>query len=136
MTQDNRPEDSAVQAGARRHRILVVDDQPVNIRMLHMVLSRDYQVLMATSGAQAVSVCTAQAPDLVLMDVMMQGMDGYEACRQIKALPATSRIPVVFVTAHEDEQERARGLAAGAHDFISKPVDPQQVLALLRRILG
>lgn len=120
---------------ARRHRVLVVDDLPINIRVLHMVLARDCQVLMATSGAQALQVCASQMPDLVLMDVMMHGMDGYEACRQLKAQPATQGIPVVFVTAHQDPVERERGLAAGAQGFISKPVDPKEVLAMLRRIL-
>jgi CheY-like chemotaxis protein len=116
--------------------VLVVDDQPINIRVLHMVLARDCQVLMATSAEQALAVCAAQHPDLVLMDVLMQGMDGYEACRQLKAQPATSDIPVVFVTAHQGPADREQGLAAGAQGFISKPVDPQEVLAIVRRILG
>ena len=133
---EHTPSADPVATTSARRRILVVDDQPLNIRVLHMVLARDYQVLMATSGAQALQVCAAQRPDLVLMDVMMQGMDGYEACRQLKAQPATQGIPVVFVTAHDDPAERERGLAAGAQGFISKPVDPQQVLAAWRRLLG
>jgi len=121
---------------APRRRVLIVDDQPINIRVLHMVLSRDYQVFMATSGEQALAQCAANPPDLVLMDVVMPGLDGYEVCRRLKAADATRSIPVVFVTAHNDPQQRALGRDAGADGFISKPVDPQQVLAVVSEQLA
>lgn len=119
-----------------RAKLLVVDDQPLNIRMLHAVLSPEYQVFMATSGEQALALCHANPPDLVLLDVVMPGMDGYETCRQLRADPRTASIPVVFVTGHDDDAERARGQAAGAAGFLSKPVEPPQVLALLESLLG
>lgn len=122
-------------SAAPRPRLLIVDDQPINIRVLHMILAQHYQVLMATSGAQALKVCEEQQPALVLMDVVMPDMDGYEACRQLRAHPATRHVPVVFVTAHDDPVERQRGLDAGAVDFVSKPVSPVEVQAVVARHL-
>lgn len=118
-----------------RARLLVVDDQPLNIRLLHAVLSPAYQVFMATSGEQALALCQTNPPDLVLLDVVMPGMDGYETCRQLRADPRTASIPVVFVTGHDDDAERARGHAAGAVGFLTKPVEPPQVLALVDSLL-
>ena len=117
---------------ARRPKLLVVDDQPANIQALYQAFSADHQVLMATSGAQALEVCLAQAPDLVLLDVVMPGMDGFEVCQRLKADSATRDIPVIFVTAHHDEAAETRGLDAGAVDFISKPINPKVVRARVR----
>lgn len=116
--------------------ILIVDDQPLNIRVLHHVLAADHRVLMATGGEQALALCRTQKPDLVLLDVQMPVMDGYEVCARLKADEATRAIPVVFVTAHESASQRLRGEAAGAAGFITKPVEPPLVLALIRRLLG
>jgi diguanylate cyclase (GGDEF)-like protein len=113
----------------RRPRLLMVDDQPVNIQTLYQAFSADHQVLMATGGAQALSLCASHQPDLVLLDVMMPGMDGFEVCRRLKADPATRDIPVIFVTAHNDEAAETLGLALGAVDFISKPINPNIVRA-------
>jgi len=113
----------------RRPRLLVVDDQPVNVQALYQVFAADHQVLMATSGLQALAVCRDKLPDLVLLDVVMPGMDGYETCRQLKADPQTRDIPVIFVTSHTDVASEAQGLAAGAVDFISKPINPGIVRA-------
>lgn len=113
----------------RRSRILVVDDQPVNIQTLYQAFSADHQVLMATGGEQALALCASYQPDLVLLDVMMPGMDGYEVCRRLKADAATRDIPVIFVTAHNDEAAETRGLELGAVDFISKPINPNIVRA-------
>lgn len=117
---------------ARRPRLLVVDDQPVNVQALYQVFSSDHQVLMATSGAQALSLCASKQPDLVLLDVLMPGMDGYEVCQRLKADDATRDIPVIFVTAHNDEAAETRGLDAGAVDFISKPINPRIVRARVK----
>ena len=117
---------------ARKPRLLVVDDQPVNIQALYQAFAADHQVLMATGGEQALALCASQQPDLVLLDVVMPGVDGHEVCRRLKADGATCDIPVIFVTAHSDEAAETLGLALGAVDFISKPINPAIVRARVR----
>ena len=117
---------------SRRPRLLIVDDQPANVHVLYQAFSSDHQVFMATSGEQALDVCTRQQPDLVLLDVVMGGMDGFEVCRQLRAQPLTRDIPVIFVTAQHDELAETRGLDAGAVDFISKPINPKIVRARVK----
>jgi diguanylate cyclase (GGDEF)-like protein len=119
-------------ATTRRSRLLVVDDQPINIQALYQTFSVDHQVLMATSGEQALDLCASKQPDLVLLDVVMPGMDGFEVCRRLKADEATRDIPVIFVTAQNDDVAETRGLDAGAVDFISKPINPKIVRARVR----
>ncbi|MBI1400397.1 PleD family two-component system response regulator [Hyphomonas sp.] len=105
-------------------RILVVDDIEANRRLLQAKLEAQYHsVLLASSGPQAIEIANAHDPEIILLDVMMPGMDGYEVCRRLKANPATSHIPVVMVTALSDAEDRVRGLDAGAEDFLTKPVD-------------
>lgn len=117
-------------------RILVVDDVPANLRLLEAKLRAEYyEVALAASGPEALALATAWSPDVVLLDVMMPGMDGYEVCRRLKSQSATSHIPVVMVTALTEQAERVRGLEAGADDFISKPVDTQLLFARLRALL-
>lgn len=116
----------------RRPRLLVVDDQPANVQVLHRLFAADHQVLMATSGEQALRVCAEQQPDLVLLDVVMPGMDGFQACALLRADPVTRAIPVIFVTGEQDEDAETRGLDVGAVDFISKPVNPRIVRARVR----
>ncbi len=115
-----------------RPRLLVVDDQPVNIQALYQTFAVDHQVLMATTGEQAIELCIGKSPDLVLLDIEMPGMDGYEVCRRLKAEAVTRDIPVIFVTAHRDEAAETRGLDAGAVDFISKPINPAIVRARVK----
>lgn len=121
----------ATDAG-RRPRLLVVDDQAANVQALHHAFAVDHQVFMATNGEQALAVCANKLPDLVLLDVVMPGMDGYEVCERLKADEATRDIPVIFVTAHNDETAETRGLDAGAVDFISKPINPRIVRARVK----
>ncbi|TCZ61386.1 PleD family two-component system response regulator [Roseicella aquatilis] len=117
-------------------RILVVDDIPANLRLLEAKLSAEYyEVALASSGPEALAMAARWAPDVVLLDVMMPGMDGYEVCRRLKADEATAHIPVVMVTALIDQAERVRGLQAGADDFLSKPVDDATMFARLRALL-
>jgi len=117
-------------------RVLVVDDVPANLRLLEAKLRAEYfEVALAASGPEALALTSAWAPDVVLLDVMMPGMDGYEVCRRLKAQEATAHIPVVMVTALTDQAERVRGLEAGADDFISKPVDTALLFARLRALL-
>ena len=116
----------------RKPRLLLVDDQPINIQALYALFADDYQVFMATSGPQALSLCRDQQPDLLLLDVQMPGMDGYEVCRRLKADPELRDLPVVFVTAHSDAQAETHGLELGAVDFISKPFNPTVVRARVK----
>ena len=113
----------------RRPKLLIVDDQPINIQVLYQLFSKDHQVFMATNGKQALALCASQQPDLVLLDVVMPDMDGYEVCALLKADPLTREIPVIFVTANTDEASEEHGLDVGAVDFISKPVNPKIVRA-------
>jgi diguanylate cyclase (GGDEF)-like protein len=123
--------DPLLQLG-RKPRLLIVDDQPANIQALYQVFAADYQVFMATSGPQALGLCRDQQPDLVLLDIQMPGMDGFEVCRQIKADAALQDLPVVFVTAHSEPQVETQGLEIGAVDFISKPFNPAVVRARVK----
>lgn len=126
------PVDSASIIGTHRPKLLVVDDQALNILVLRQTFSTDHEIYMATTGEQALAVCALQHPDLVLLDVDMPGMNGYEVCERLKASPDTHDIPVIFVTAHIDEASETRGLDAGAVDFISKPINPRIVRARVR----
>ena len=116
----------------RKPRLLIVDDQAVNIQALYQVFAADHQVFMATSGAQALALCRDRRPDLVLLDVQMPVMDGFEVCRQIKADAELQDTPVVFVTAHSDAAAETQGMDVGAVDFISKPFNPAVVRARVK----
>ena len=119
-------------AADKRPCLLVVDDQPINIQALYRIFAPDHRVLMATSGAKALALCKEDPPDLVLLDVEMPELDGYEVCARLKADEATRNIPVIFVTSHTDADEETRGLELGATDFIAKPVNPAVVRARVK----
>ena len=112
--------------------VLIVDDQPINIQALYRIFSPDHRVLMATSGAKALTLCKEDPPDLVLLDVVMPEMDGHEVCARLKADEATRNIPVIFITSHTDADEETKGLELGAVDFIAKPVNPAVVRARVK----
>lgn len=122
---------STASAG-ERPRILVVDDQPANIQTLYQVLKGDYDVSMATDGSQAIAQCQRRAPDLILLDVVMPGIDGFEVCRRLKTDAALRDIPVIFVTARDSAEDETLGLEVGAVDFIAKPISPPVVRARVR----
>jgi adenylate cyclase len=124
-----------VDADDRQARILVVDDVPVNVRLLEAVLvANGYEVVSAANGGEALEAVAAQQPDLVLLDVLMPVLDGYEVCRRLRADPATAVLPVVMVTSSEG-QEKTRAIAAGADDFIPKPLDHEELLVRVRSLL-
>ena len=109
--------------------ILVVDDSPTNLAIMNVVLRDIYKVITANNGGDALTLAAAEEPDLILLDIMMPGMDGYDVCSQLKTNPFTRDIPVMFITAMDQELQEARGLALGAVDYIAKPVSPPIVLA-------
>lgn len=116
----------------RPARLLLVDDQPANIHALYQVFAADHQVFMATDGPKALALCRERRPDVVLLDVVMPGMDGYEVLRRLQADPQTATLPVIFVTAYNDVAAETRGLDLGAVDFIHKPINPTIVRARVR----
>jgi two-component system cell cycle response regulator len=117
-------------------RILVVDDITANVKLLEARLTAEYfDVVTAMSGAEALAICATGQCDLVLLDVMMPGMDGFEVCLRLKADPATQHIPVVMVTALDQPADRVRGLEVGADDFLTKPVSDIALLARVRSLV-
>lgn len=122
----------AIGPAQQRPCLLVVDDQPLNVQALYRLLADEHQVLMATSGEKALQVCRATQPDLVLLDVMMPGMDGYAVLQHLKADAVTAQIPVIFVTARDSAEDEVHGLGLGAVDFIEKPIRPEVVRQRVR----
>ena len=116
--------------------ILAVDDEASNLQLLRQILQDHYRLAYAKDGARALELAAQERPDLILLDVMMPGMTGYEVCRALKADPATSAIPVIFVTALTDTSDEVVGFDAGAVDYITKPVSPPIVRARVRTHLS
>lgn len=102
-------------------KLLIVDDIPTNIEVLANALSSDYQLIVATDGNKALALAQTQLPDLILLDIMMPEIDGYEVCKRLKADPITHNIPVIFVSAMTNADDEEKGFAVGAVDYIHKP---------------
>ena len=129
-------QDGYAGVGAPTGTILVVDDLVSNARLLERLLTRDgHRVRLAHDGMEALDLVTREHPDLVLMDVMMPTLDGFETCRRLKSDAATCLVPVVLVTALTDPRDRIRGLEVGADDFLSKPVNEAELTARVRSLL-
>jgi putative two-component system response regulator len=109
--------------------ILAIDDSPDNLWLLSGLLKDQYRIKLCGSGEKGLAISRGEAPDLILLDVMMPGLSGYEVCRQLKADPATQHVPIIFLTAMTSTADEERGLALGAADFITKPINPPIVLA-------
>lgn len=113
--------------------ILAVDDNPNNLRLLISLLSEQgYEVRPATGGKRALAMVSKEAPDLILLDINMPEMDGYEVCRQLKANPASAEIPVLFISAKDEPLDKVKGFDVGGVDYLSKPFDPQELQARVR----
>lgn len=111
--------------------ILIVDDEIANIELMGAVLEEEYEILFARSGDQAIEVARKAPPDLILLDVVMPGLDGYETCRRMKQDPALAGVPIIFTTGLDSIEYEVRGLSAGAIDYVTKPVQP---VSLRRRV--
>jgi diguanylate cyclase (GGDEF)-like protein len=120
---------------SKRAVILIVDDEVSNIEILSAALEEDHEICFATSGEEAMEIARAAMPDLVLLDVLMPDIDGYEVCRRIKADPLLADIPVIFTTALGDQEAEVRGLGLGAIDYVTKPISPVIVQARVRNHL-
>ncbi|MEQ8639446.1 MAG: PleD family two-component system response regulator [Alphaproteobacteria bacterium] len=117
-------------------RILVVDDIPANVRLLEAKLQAEYfEVIAAEDGPSALTIVAREMPDIILLDVMMPGMDGFEVCRRIKHDPLAQHIPIVMVTALSEPEDRVRGLESGADDFLTKPIDDKALFARVRSLV-
>ncbi|MCZ7931360.1 PleD family two-component system response regulator [Agrobacterium leguminum] len=117
-------------------RVLVVDDIPANVKLLEARLLAEYfDVVTAEDGFKALAICDEEQVDIILLDIMMPGMDGFEVCERLKANPNTAHIPVVMVTALDQPSDRVRGLKAGADDFLTKPVNDLQLIARVKSLV-
>ena len=116
--------------------ILIADDYVYNIELLEVMLGQDYELLFARTGQDVLTLASAEAPDLILLDVVMPDLDGYDVCRRLKADPALANIPVIFVTALNQEDDEVRGLSLGAIDYITKPLNFAIVQARVRNLLA
>ncbi|MBP3476391.1 MAG: response regulator [Lachnospiraceae bacterium] len=108
--------------------ILVIDDVSTNLKCVGMILRNQYQVTMLKSGEEALNYLNSHIPDLILLDIRMQGMNGYEVMEHLKRSPATAQIPVILITADSAKESKEKGIALGAADFIGKPFEPQLLL--------
>lgn len=113
----------------KQWRILIVDDEPNNLQLLRQVLKQQYAISLATSGTQAIELAEKLDPDLILLDVMMPGIDGYETCTRLKSNTTTAKIPVIFVTAKTETRDEKTGFEVGAVDYITKPISAPTVQA-------
>jgi phosphoserine phosphatase RsbU/P len=116
-------------------RILIVDDVPVNVEILVEALKNDYKLSVAIDGERALRAVEKSPPDLILLDIMMPGIDGYEVCRRLRAAEATRDLPIMFLSALEDVANKARGFELGANDYLSKPFEVLEVKARVRSLL-
>lgn len=118
-----------------RQKILIIDDTPANIQILHAVLGDAYSIFFATSGQDGITMARKELPDLILLDVMMPGVDGYEVCRELKGDALTRQIPIIFITTMRNVEDETKGLELGAIDYIIKPFSPPIVNARVKNHL-
>ena len=120
----------------KKQRILIVDDIAQNITVLYTILRSEYSIVVAKNGLKALEIArTDNPPDLILLDIMMPEMDGYQVLQELKADERTRLIPVVFVSAKDDSTDKATGYKLGVSDYLTKPVDPSQVMRVVKSML-
>lgn len=118
-------------------RILIVDDSPTEIHVLKTMLEKNgYETITAASGEEGVETAKAQKPDVILMDVVMPGMNGFQATRQLTRDAQTSSIPIIIVTTKDQETDRVWGLRQGAKDYVTKPAEEKELLGKIKQVLG
>jgi CheY-like chemotaxis protein len=117
-------------------RILIVEDVEYNRELLEQLLEEEYETLTAADGAAGIETAVRERPDLILMDLSLPGVDGWEATRRLKARPETAAIPVIALTAHAMQGDEERARACGCDDYLTKPIDEEQLFAKLTRFLG
>ncbi|MBF0439107.1 MAG: response regulator [Magnetococcales bacterium] len=125
----------SIKNDSERQKILLVDDAPTNIQILLEILSKEHKIIIATNGQMALQMATLHQPDLILLDIEMPEMDGYEVCTRLKADPVLQRIPIIFLTARDDIQDQIKGLTLGAIDYIYKPFNAAIVTARVKNQL-
>ncbi|WP_255990758.1 ATP-binding response regulator [Chitinolyticbacter albus] len=136
VTRDSAAPPKEVEAREERPVLLLVDDAPDNLQLLAQLFKSDYRVRVASSGEAALSICFSdQPPDLVLLDVMMPDMDGFEVAKRMREYPNSATIPVIFVTAMDGDDARLKGMSLGAVDFVTKPIVPEQLQLRVRNFI-
>ena len=123
---------NAMSVSSERPTVLVIDDEPFNLSLMEGILSKDYVIQTAANGPDALKLAIANPPDLILIDVMMPVMDGFEVCRRLKDDAATMHVPVIFITAKNEIKDEELGFSVGAADFIHKPISAPVVAARVR----
>ena len=116
-------------------KVLVVDDLPANVKLITAILKKDYEIIPAYSGEEAIEKVESEKPDIVLLDIMMPGIDGYEVCKRIKQVDSTRFTPVVMITALSDVEDRIKAIEVGADDFLTKPINTQELITRTRSLV-
>ena len=118
-----------------KHKILIVDDLPQNLQLMRQVLAGDYQLSFATDGELAIAAAEKHMPDLILMDIMMPNMDGYEFATHVRNDERVSDVPIIMITSRVGDKHRARAIELGVNDYLGKPYQDSQLLDAMRRLL-
>jgi DNA-binding response OmpR family regulator len=117
--------------------VLVVDDEPILLRLLQVNLRLEgFDVVACSSGEDGLRRAEERTPDAVVLDVLLPGIDGFEVCRRLREIPATAHVPVILVTAQAQDEDRERGYALGVHEYVTKPFEPAELVALVREALA
>ena len=119
------------------NKILVIEDDPIALRLVQYTLQHEgYQVLTAPTGLEGLKKAREENPDLIVMDVMLPGIDGFEICHRLRADPQTAQLPILMLSAKAQEIDRAMGLKVGANDYLSKPASPSEIIRKIKRMLA